>query len=149
MIYSEINNDDVVFFKKLIGENHVFLDQESIFDYSHDETEDLKFPPSIVLKPCNTDQVASIINYCNLKKIPVTPCGARTGLSGGSLPIVGGVALSLELLNRIIEVDEMKLVGVLVTHYHPDHIGGNIFGMNILGFHPCDKILPNIFHFHL
>tara|TARA_B110000263_G_scaffold31229_1_gene23654 strand:- start:8740 stop:10140 length:1401 start_codon:yes stop_codon:yes gene_type:complete len=109
MIYSEINNDDVVFFKKLIGENHVFLDQQSIFDYSHDETEDLKFPPNIVLKPCNTDQISSIINYCNLKKIPVTPCGARTGLSGGSLPIMGGVALSLELLNRIIEIDERNL----------------------------------------
>ena len=47
--------------------------------------------------------------YCNKRNIPVTPCGARTGLSGGSLPIFGGVALSLENFNKIIQIDEKNL----------------------------------------
>ena len=44
----------------------------------------------------NSEEISKILKYCNSKKIPVTPCGARTGLSGGSLPIFGGVALSVE-----------------------------------------------------
>jgi glycolate oxidase len=109
MSYSDISKDDILFFKELLGENYIFTDQQSIFDYSHDETEDLKFPPNIVLKPSLTKQVSSILDYCNKNNIVVTPCGARTGLSGGSLPIMGGVALSLELFNKIIEIDERNL----------------------------------------
>lgn len=109
MSYSDISKDDILFFKELLGENYIFTDLQSIFDYSHDETEDLKFPPNIVLKPSLTKQVSSILTYCNKNNIVVTPCGARTGLSGGSLPIMGGVALSLELFNKIIEIDERNL----------------------------------------
>ena len=109
MSYSDISKDDILFFKELLGDNYIFTDKQSIFDYSHDETEDLKFPPNIVLKPLLTEQVSSILEYCNKNNIAVTPCGARTGLSGGSLPIMGGVALSLEFFNKIIEIDERNL----------------------------------------
>ena len=109
MSYSDISKDDILFFKELLGDNYIFTDKQSIFDYSHDETEDLKFPPNIVLKPSLTTQVSSILDYCNNNNIVVTPCGARTGLSGGSLPIMGGIALSLELFNKIIEIDERNL----------------------------------------
>ena len=47
--------------------------------------------------------------YCSQHIISVTPCGARTGLSGGSLPVCGGVVLSTERFNRIIEIDERNL----------------------------------------
>jgi len=109
MSYSDISKDDIIFFKELLGENYIFTDAQSIYDYSHDETEDLKFPPTIVLKPSKTKQVSSILDYCYKNNIVVTPCGARTGLSGGSLPIMGGIALSLELFNKIIEIDERNL----------------------------------------
>ena len=109
MIYSKINNDDVLFFKKTISHNNVFLDDKTLDEYSHDETEDLKFYPSIVLKPNNTNEISAILKYCNERIIPVTPCGARTGLSGGSLPIMGGVALSTENLNSIISIDERNM----------------------------------------
>ncbi|MDB9910422.1 FAD-binding protein, partial [Flavobacteriales bacterium] len=88
---------------------YVFSDNQSILNYSHDETEDLSYPPEVVLKPVNSEEISKILKYCNLKKIPVTPCGARTGLSGGSLPVFGGVALSVERLNSIIEIDERNL----------------------------------------
>ncbi|PKR81100.1 FAD-binding oxidoreductase [Brumimicrobium salinarum] len=74
--------------------------------YGSDETEDLNFPPDLVLKPSTTKEVAEIMRYCNEHNIPVTPSGARTGLSGGALPVQGGVALSTEKMNRIISIDE-------------------------------------------
>ena len=109
MNYSKLTNDDISFFRNEIGNDYVFLDKNILNDYSHDETEDLKFLPQIVLKPYNTAQVSIIMIYCNKRNIPVTPCGARTGLSGGSLPIFGGVALSLENFNKIIQIDEKNL----------------------------------------
>ena len=109
MNYSKLTSDDISFFRNEIGYNYVFLDENILNDYSHDETEDLKFLPQIVLKPYNTAQVSIIMIYCNKRNIPVTPCGARTGLSGGSLPIFGGVALSLENFNKIIQLDEKNL----------------------------------------
>lgn len=87
----------------------IFLDKESIQKYSRDETEDLSFLPEIVLKPMSVEEISQILAYCNQHKIPVTPSGARTGLSGGALPINGGVALSTEKLNRILEIDEKNL----------------------------------------
>jgi glycolate oxidase len=109
MNYKQLNIDDISFFKEIIGADFVFTDSEKLLEYSHDETEDLSFPPEVVLKPVNTEEIAKILKYCNSKNIPVTPCGARTGLSGGSLPIFGGVALSVERLNSILEIDERNL----------------------------------------
>ena len=109
MNYSKLTDDDISFFRNEIGYDYVFLDENILNDYSHDETEDLKFLPQIVLKPYNTAQVSIIMIYCNKRNIPVTPCGARTGLSGGSLPIFGGIALSLENFNKIIQIDEKNL----------------------------------------
>ena len=109
MDYKQLNIDDISFFKEIIGANYVLSDNQSILNYSHDETEDLSFPPEVVLKPVNSAEISKILKYCNLKKIPVTPCGARTGLSGGSLPVFGGVSLSVERLNSILEIDERNL----------------------------------------
>ena len=109
MEYKKINIDDVSFFKKVIGESFVFTNEEQLVEYGHDETEDLSYPPEVVLKPITTNEIADILKYCNAENIPVTPCGGRTGLSGGSLPIYGGVALSTERLNVIIEIDERNL----------------------------------------
>ena len=109
MNYSKLTSDDISFFRNEIGYNYVFLDENILNDYSHDETEDLKFLPQIVLKPYNTAQVSIIMIYCNKRNIVVTPCGARTGLSGGSLPIYAGVALSLENFNKILQLDEKNL----------------------------------------
>ena len=109
MKYKKVSSVDLDYFHSFLGKSGVFSDDESIHDYSHDETEDLKYFPEIVLKPSNTDEVSKIMRYCNEQYIPVTPCGARTGLSGGSLPVCGGVAMSMERFNNIIEIDERNL----------------------------------------
>ena len=96
-------------FKKIVGEQYVFVDEEVLSNYAHDETEDLHFLPDVVLKPANAGEISSILKICNQYKIHVTPRGAGTGLSGGALPHLGGVLLSIERLNRIIEIDERNL----------------------------------------
>ena len=83
-------------FKKIVGEQYVFVDEDVLNDYAHDETEDLHFLPDVVLKPANADEISAILKICNQYKIQVTPRGAGTGLSGGALPHLGGVLLSVE-----------------------------------------------------
>lgn len=109
MSYQKINTDDLNLFSKIVGKNNIFYSEEVLIEYSHDETEDLSFIPEVVVKPNNTEQVSEIMKYCNKNNIPVTPCGARTGLSGGSLPVKSGVVLSSEKLNSILEIDERNL----------------------------------------
>lgn len=97
--------ENLEFFQNLLLQNAV-VSPDILFEYGHDETEDLNFPPAIVLKPTSVEEIASIMRYCHEHAIPVTPAGARTGLSGGALPIHGGVLLSMEKFNRILEIDE-------------------------------------------
>ena len=107
--YKKINNEDRLYFQSAVGDSNIFYSEEVLKEYSHDETEDLSFLPEVVVKPQNTSQISEIMKYCNSQNIPITPCGARTGLSGGSLPVESGVVLSLEKLNSIIEIDERNL----------------------------------------
>lgn len=93
----------------IVGENYIFTDKETLLHFGHDETEDLSFPPQVVLKPANTQEISEILKVANQYKIPTTPIGARTGLSGGALSIFGGIGLSLERLNKILEIDENNL----------------------------------------
>ena len=96
-------------FKNIVGESGVFVDEEILNSYAHDETEDLHFLPDVVIKPSGAEEISAILKICNQFKIPVTPRGAGTGLSGGALPHLGGVLLSTERLNKIIEIDERNL----------------------------------------
>ena len=96
-------------FKKITGEAWVLYDEETLHQYAHDETENLLFLPSVVIKPRTAEEISAILKICNERKIPVTPRGAGTGLSGGALPHLGGVLLSTERMNSILEVDERNL----------------------------------------
>ncbi len=93
----------------IVGENYIFTDIETRNHYGHDETEDYVFPPNVVVKPANSDEIAAVLKVANDYKIPTTPIGARTGLSGGALSIYEGIGLSTERLNKIIEIDELNL----------------------------------------
>ena len=96
-------------FKKIVGNTYVFVDEESLNNYAHDETENLHFLPDVVIKPRLAKEISAIMVICNEHKIPVTPRGAGTGLSGGALPHLGGVLLSMERMNSILEIDERNL----------------------------------------
>jgi glycolate oxidase len=109
MRFTPINQKIIKDLSKISGDHNVFTDQESIFKYSKDETEDLSFYPDVVIKPKNVMEISAILKYCNEHHIPVTPRGGGTGLSGGALPVHGGVVLTLERFNKIIDIDERNL----------------------------------------
>lgn len=93
-------------FKIIVGSQFVFDDTESLEKYAHDETENLLYHPEIVIKPRSADEISSLMKICNEHMIPVTPRGAGTGLSGGAIPRFGGVVLSMERMNCILQIDE-------------------------------------------
>jgi glycolate oxidase len=87
----------------------VFTAHEVLSEYSHDETEDLSVLPQVVVKPATVAQVAALMKFASQHQIPVTPSGARTGLSGGAIPVQRGINLSLERMNRILHIDDKNM----------------------------------------
>lgn len=96
----------------ITGSQFVLTDEATRNHYGHDETEDYVFPPQVVIKPGSVAEVSEIMKLANELKIPVTPIGGRTGLSGGALSIFGGIGLSMERFTSI-EIDEQNLQGIV------------------------------------
>lgn len=96
-------------FTDIVSKEHVCIDDNALEQYGKDETETLYFKPDIVLKPSTPQQISEILKICNAHAIAVTPRGAGTGLSGGALPHLGGVVISTERLNKILDIDERNL----------------------------------------
>lgn len=95
--------------RDIVGPGNLVTLEDDKEPYSHDETLNLRYMPAVVAKPGDTSQVSEIMKLAARENIPVTPRGAGTGLSGGALPVQGGILLSLEKLNRILEIDEENL----------------------------------------
>src|SRR6185436_12956534 len=106
---SAITAETINEFKKIAGENYVLYDGDTLDKYAHDETENLYYLPDVVIKPRTAEEISGIMKICNEGKIPVTPRGAGTGLSGGALPHLGGVVIAMERFNSILEIDERNL----------------------------------------
>jgi glycolate oxidase len=109
MIYNKVTPSIVQKLQSIVGEEFVKSDVDSRSNYGHDETEKLLFLPEVVVKPITAEEISKILLLANEELIPVTPRGAGTGLSGGALPIYGGISLSMERFNKIIEIDERNL----------------------------------------
>jgi glycolate oxidase len=107
--------------EKIVGKEIVFTDPKLLSNYSSDYTEDISCPPDAVVIPRTTLEVSLVLSFCNENKIPVTPRGAGTGLSGGSIPVRGGVSLSMEKFNRIIEIDEKNFQSTVESGVINDH----------------------------
>jgi glycolate oxidase len=106
MQYNKINKLLLDCLSDIVGNDFVFVDESTLLDYGVDHTEDLVFPPEVLVKPATKEQVSEILKLSNLHKVPVTPIGARTGLSGGCLSVHGGIGLSMERFNKIVKVDK-------------------------------------------
>ncbi len=132
-----------------VGKEYVLFDEETLHLHAEDETEDLSFPPEVVVKPATAEEVSQIFKIANKYKVPVTPRGGGTGLSGGALAVHGGICLSMARFNKIIEIDEKNFQAIvqpgvitqvfqeevekLGLFYPPDpasrgscHLGGNL-----------------------
>lgn len=109
MEYTKITADLLARIKTIAGTENVFTDEESLANYAHDETEDLKYFPEVVVKPKDAAQISALLKFCNENYIPLTPRGGGTGLSGAALPVFGGVLLSMERFKAIIDIDTESL----------------------------------------
>jgi glycolate oxidase len=100
--------------ESLLGQGSVFTNQDILEDYSSDETP-LVAPslPLVVVKPSDAPTISKLLKYASLKRIPVTPMGGKTGLSGGSIPIFGGILLSLERMASVLEIDKDNFAAVV------------------------------------
>ncbi|MCQ2530405.1 MAG: FAD-binding oxidoreductase [Lachnospiraceae bacterium] len=159
--YHKLTKEDVEYLKSITAPERVYFEEEIEYDYHHDEMPDFgTFPPEVVVLALSTEEVSAVMKYAWENNIPVTPRGAGTGLAGGCVPLYGGILLSLEKMNKILEwnLDNMTVVvepGVLVMElanaaieqgvfYPPEpgektaSIGGNVMtnagGMKAVGY---------------
>lgn len=109
MAFNKISAELLAAITAIVGADAVLSSAATIADYSHDETEDLVYYPEVVAKPKDTAEVAALMQFCNQNLIPVTPRGAGTGLAGGALAINGGLMISMERFNQILDIDEQNL----------------------------------------
>ena len=104
--FGVISEEIIAELKTVIGKEFVLADEENKLHYGHDETEDLVYKPGVIVRPSSTSEVSAVMKLCFDRNIPITPRGAGTGLSGGALPVFGGVLLSMDRFNKIIFIDE-------------------------------------------
>ncbi|NPV78886.1 MAG: FAD-binding protein [Firmicutes bacterium] len=109
--YNPVTEDAVNQLKRIVGANFVTTDAEKLRNYAADESiAKVTYLPEVVVKPGDAMEISEILKLANRELIPVTPRGAGTGLSGGVIPVAGGIVLSLERMNRILEIDELNLM---------------------------------------
>ncbi|UCE22807.1 MAG: FAD-binding oxidoreductase, partial [Candidatus Aminicenantes bacterium] len=124
-MYRKVTQEIIGKLEKIVGQKNLIFDPEKMEDYSHDEfsLRDIANMPELVVKPGKTEEVAEILHLANEENIPVTPRGGATGMAGGCVPFYGGIVLSLENMNRILEVDldnQMAVVeaGVMLSEFY-------------------------------
>jgi glycolate oxidase len=114
--YARVTPAIVAELASLVGtSNIIFGDADRMQDYSHDEVADKEYAhmPEVVVKPGSAGEISAIMKLANRERIPVTPRGAGSGLSGGAVPVFGGILLSVERMNRILEIDRANMVVVV------------------------------------
>ncbi len=136
-------------FERIVGPTGVVHEEDELRVYETDGLTIFKAMPEVVVLASTAEQVAELVKLCQREKIPYVARGAGTGLSGGALPLDGGVVIGMNRMNRILEVDyanqravvEPGMVNVWLTntvgphgyYYAPDpasqiacSIGGNV-----------------------
>jgi glycolate oxidase len=96
-------------FEAIVSSPNIFTDKEHVEKYGKDETENLIYLPEVIVTPNTPQQISALLQICNEHLIPVTPRGAGTGLTGGALPHLGGLVISMEKFNSILDIDERNL----------------------------------------
>jgi len=96
----------------IVGESHVLKTEDVLEKYSKDETIGVQAWPDAAVRVRSADEVSRVLQLANKHGIPVTPRGLGTSLSGGSVPIKGGIVLSLERMDQLLEIDQDNLMAV-------------------------------------
>ncbi|HEY9071324.1 MAG TPA: FAD-linked oxidase C-terminal domain-containing protein [Candidatus Ozemobacteraceae bacterium] len=112
--YTVIAPAHIAELQSILGaEQVIWGDPDRLEPFSHDEAvagaHSRHHLPEAVVRPANTEQVAAVMKFANREGIPVTPRGAGSGLSGGAVPVHGGIVMTFERMNRILEFDPANL----------------------------------------
>ncbi|MFW6375756.1 MAG: FAD-binding oxidoreductase, partial [Thermoplasmatota archaeon] len=111
--YNKVDESIIEELKDICGSDFVITDKDLMESYTHDELSPAEVEgeyPDILVKPDSSEKISEIMKLANENLIPVTPIGGTTGLMGGMIPVYGGIGLSLERLNKTIDVDEDNLM---------------------------------------
>src|SRR5512136_2675902 len=99
-----LNDRVLAEFREIVGKEGMLSTPAQLMLYEYDASMDQHLPEAVVL-PVGSDQVSAVVKVCNREKIPFTARGAGTNLSGGSVPIKGGIIIGLSRMNRLLEID--------------------------------------------
>ena len=113
--YSPVNTEIVAELRRICGDEFVFFnDEKKLGKYSRD-----KVPPAyghmpeVVVLPKTAAEIAEVVKLANREMVPITPRAAGSGLSGGAVPVYGGILISVERMNDILEIDDRNLMAVV------------------------------------
>ncbi|MFB3788363.1 MAG: FAD-binding oxidoreductase [bacterium] len=95
--------------KSMVDPSRILSDPEDLITHAYDGTPNLNSTPAAIAQLVSTEEVSRVLRWANGHGVPVVPRGSGTGLSGGSVPIQGGLVISLVRMNRILEIDEENL----------------------------------------
>lgn len=98
--------------RKIVGEANVIAgDPEKLEAYSHDEIAEKEYAhmPECAVKPGSAEEICAIMKLANRERIAVTPRGAGSGLSGGAVPLHGGIVMLCDRMNKVLEFDPANL----------------------------------------
>src|SRR5882672_511882 len=98
--------------RDIVGDEYVRSDDVALQTYGVDAL-GKGHPPDVVVVPANAREIADVARVCNSERVPLVVRGTGTGFTGGAVPTRGGVLLSMERLNRILEIDELNLLAVV------------------------------------
>jgi glycolate oxidase len=100
-------------FEKIVGKDNVLTTPEALKAYSYDGTTSWIHEPDVVIFPTSTKEISEIMKIANAEKIPVTPRGGGTNVSGGSVPIEGGIVMCFTKMNKILKIDKENLTATV------------------------------------
>lgn len=109
----KIPDDALEALRAIVGAEHVLTDLPSRAAHSADSLERVSALPDVVVVPATAAQVADVMRWCLAHRVPIVPRGGGTGYSGGAVPVLGGVVLSMARFTRILEIDEHNLLAVV------------------------------------
>ncbi|OPY13895.1 MAG: putative FAD-linked oxidoreductase [Syntrophus sp. PtaB.Bin001] len=101
-----INESVIGELQKIVGRENVLTTTENLKTYSYDGTSSWIHDPDVVVFPKTAEQISGIMKLANAHKIPVTPRGGGTNVSGGSVPVMGGIVLCTTKMDRILNIDK-------------------------------------------
>jgi len=99
-------------FEKIVGEEYISNAEVARVCHAYDATKQRALP-DVVIRPNSAQEVSQILQLANERRIPVYPVGAASGMTGGAVPLHGGISLNMNRINRIIEIDEANMNGTV------------------------------------